>query len=517
MSSRRARRRGFTLIELLVVIAIIAILAAILMPALERARDNALRIACLNTLHQAGLGCFLYMGDNQDLLPTMYCGSAIYPREPNYQTFFAYWNRNAMWCPSLAKDRDCDPLNSGSPLTWTPRLDYVQYFYWGYQWPAAYESDVRAYWYPEVAGPTDATASAYYMYFRPYRQTLAASKFYGVYLYYGRKWYMKGVQPFIGDIIWNYQTSRYVRAHSVERDSKSDYPTTPAGGNYLWNDGSAQWYNWSDGGAKTGDMRDRATEYAVTGEGWTMEYPSITYWYWGRPNLSASVSMAHAVLCHLYVLWGRDCRGAPPRRLPRAPLEAMIMGVQEGNAMAKRTGKNIILGVSGSIAAYKACSILRGLMAKGHTVQVVMTDAAQRLVAPATFRALSGRPVYTGMWAGEDEAGMEHISLAEWGDALAIAPATANIIGKVVCGIADDLLSCTWMACDCPKLIAPAMNDRMWLSHAVQKNMAELRSLPNVRVVEPVEGVLASGRRGAGHLAPVEDIIAAIDAMAAGR
>ena len=182
----------------------------------------------------------------------------------------------------------------------------------------------------------------------------------------------------------------------------------------------------------------------------------------------------------------------------------------------KAKTKNVILGVSGSIAAYKAASVLRGLMSKGHDVQVVMTEAAQRLVTPATFRALSGRPVVTNLWIPEEQAGLVHVELAEWADVLAIVPATANIIGKITCGIADEVLSCTWMACDCAKVIAPAMNDRMWLSPAVQRNVAELKKLDGVHVIEPVEGTLASGRIGAGHLAPVMDIVAKIDSVAWG-
>ncbi len=177
----------------------------------------------------------------------------------------------------------------------------------------------------------------------------------------------------------------------------------------------------------------------------------------------------------------------------------------------QKTGKNIILGVSGSIAAYKAPSVLRGLTARGHSVRVVMTEAAQRLVGPATFRSLSGQPVATGLWIAEGQASLVHIELADWADALAIVPATANIIGKIACGIADEVLSCTWMACDCAKVVAPAMNDRMWLSPAVQRNVAGLKVLEGVHIVGPVEGRLASGKIAVGCLAPIKDIIATID------
>ncbi len=176
--------------------------------------------------------------------------------------------------------------------------------------------------------------------------------------------------------------------------------------------------------------------------------------------------------------------------------------------------KNIVLGVSGSIAAYKACSVVRGIMRKTHDVRVVMTDSAQKLVTPATFRALSGSPVATTLWPSEESARLVHIRLSEWADAMGIVPATANIIGKITSGIADEILSTTWMACSCPKLIAPAMNDQMWTSVTVQENVNELRGRKDVHFVEPVSGVLASGKDAeTGHLAPVHKIVEAIDTL----
>jgi len=176
-------------------------------------------------------------------------------------------------------------------------------------------------------------------------------------------------------------------------------------------------------------------------------------------------------------------------------------------------GGNVLLGVTGSIAAYKAAAVLRGLQGLGHAVQVVMTPSARHLVAPTTFRALSGRPVITELFVPEGQAGLRHIHLADWADVLAVAPATANFIGKAANGIADEILSCTWMACDCPRLIAPAMNDRMWAGAPVQRNVQYLRGLPGVEFVDPVEGRLASGKTAVGHLAPVKRIVAAIDSL----
>jgi phosphopantothenoylcysteine synthetase/decarboxylase len=177
------------------------------------------------------------------------------------------------------------------------------------------------------------------------------------------------------------------------------------------------------------------------------------------------------------------------------------------------SGRNILLGVTGSIAAYKAPGILRGLQRLGHVVQVVMTGSARQLVTATTFRALSGRPVVTRMFIPDDQADLQHIRLADWADVLAVAPATANFIGKVAGGIADEILSATWMASGCPKLLAPAMNDRMWNAAPVQRNVEYLRGLPDVTIVGPVEGILASGKTAMGHLAPVERIIATIDSL----
>jgi phosphopantothenoylcysteine decarboxylase/phosphopantothenate--cysteine ligase len=170
----------------------------------------------------------------------------------------------------------------------------------------------------------------------------------------------------------------------------------------------------------------------------------------------------------------------------------------------------VLVGVTGSIAAYKACGLVRRLRADRLRVRVVMTPSAQQFVTPTTFRALSGMPVVTDMFVAEGGACLEHISLAEWADVLCVAPATANFIGKVAGGLADEILCCTWMACDCPKVIAPAMNDRMWASAAVQRNVAWLGEQPGVALVGPVEGTLASGKTAMGHLAPLGELVDAV-------
>lgn len=181
------------------------------------------------------------------------------------------------------------------------------------------------------------------------------------------------------------------------------------------------------------------------------------------------------------------------------------------------TGKNIILAVTGSIAAYKSASVLRGLTNRGHTIQVIMTQSARQFIMPTTFRALSGRPVITELFVKESQASLVHVELAEWVDVLAVVPATANIIGKLACGLADEIVSCTWMACDCPKLIAPAMNDRMWASPAVQRNCSLLGEVSGVEFVGPVEGRLASGKVALGKLADIDEIVGKIHLLAAAK
>ena len=177
---------------------------------------------------------------------------------------------------------------------------------------------------------------------------------------------------------------------------------------------------------------------------------------------------------------------------------------------------NVILGVTGSIAAFKSASICTALCKKGHDVQVVMTDSGRQFITPTTMRALSGRPVVTDLFIDETKASLVHISLAEWAEILLIAPATANIIAKIWAGIADDALSCTAMASPCPKIIAPAMNDLMWESEATKRNVAELEAVGYV-FVGPAHGRLASGKEAVGRLAPVDEIVSVTERLMSGK
>lgn len=165
----------------------------------------------------------------------------------------------------------------------------------------------------------------------------------------------------------------------------------------------------------------------------------------------------------------------------------------------------VVLGVTGGIAVYKACELLRLLQKRGIDVFVVMTQNACRFVAPLTFETLSGHPVAVDTFDRPQTWEVEHIALAKRADLFLIAPATANIMGKMACGIADDMLSTTVMATRAPVLVAPAMNTGMWENAAVRQNVKTLRAR-GVEIVAPVSGHLACGDSGAGKLEDVEII-----------
>ena len=171
--------------------------------------------------------------------------------------------------------------------------------------------------------------------------------------------------------------------------------------------------------------------------------------------------------------------------------------------------KTVVLGVTGSIAAYKAAELASKLTQAGAKVDVVMTKCATEFVTPLTFRSITHRPVATDMFANPDEYDIEHIALAERAEVVVIAPATANIMAKLAAGIADDMLCCTVLATKAPVVLAPAMNVHMWENAITQENLTKLRNR-GFKIVEPGYGALACGETGKGRLADVEDILAAI-------
>ncbi|MEK6567561.1 MAG: flavoprotein [Candidatus Omnitrophota bacterium] len=168
--------------------------------------------------------------------------------------------------------------------------------------------------------------------------------------------------------------------------------------------------------------------------------------------------------------------------------------------------KEIILGVTASIAAYKACEIIRSLKAEGFGVTVIMTEEAGEFITPLTLASLSRNKVYSRMFSDPEDWEIEHISLADKADLILIAPATANIIAKIAGGICDDLLTCTVCASKAKVLIAPAMNENMYNNKITQGNIQKLKTC-GYKFIAPRKGRLACGKVGVGCLAEIEDIV----------
>ncbi len=168
--------------------------------------------------------------------------------------------------------------------------------------------------------------------------------------------------------------------------------------------------------------------------------------------------------------------------------------------------KNILLAVTGGIAAYKSAILVRRLKDAGFSVPVVMTQRAQAFITPLTFQALSGHPVHTQLLDPEAEAGMGHIELARWADLLLIAPASCDSLAKFAAGLADDLLSTLYLATNAPVWVAPAMNQQMWAAKATQRNLATLVE-DGVHVIMPTSGSQACGDVGLGRMPEPEDIV----------
>ena len=177
--------------------------------------------------------------------------------------------------------------------------------------------------------------------------------------------------------------------------------------------------------------------------------------------------------------------------------------------MGAKERHHVLLGVSGGIAAYKACEVVRRLRGAGAQVRVVLTANAARFVTPLTFQALSGQPVRDGLWDAEAELGMGHLELAHWADAILIAPASADTLARLAHGFADDLLSTLCLASTAPLAVAPAMNQRMWLHPATQANIATLRSR-GVVILGPANGQLAEGESGPGRMLEPQQLVQAL-------
>ena len=178
------------------------------------------------------------------------------------------------------------------------------------------------------------------------------------------------------------------------------------------------------------------------------------------------------------------------------------------------SGLNILLGVSGGVAAYKAVDLASRLTAGGAKVNTIMTENACRLIGPKSFEAVTNSAVYTTLWNTTQEYKISHINLADWADIVVVAPATANIIGKIANGICDDLLSTTLCACWAkPTLLAPAMNNNMWTNAAVQRNIKAVKGM-GFKLIGPEKGRLACGTEGIGRMSEPQDILEAIEKIA---
>lgn len=169
-------------------------------------------------------------------------------------------------------------------------------------------------------------------------------------------------------------------------------------------------------------------------------------------------------------------------------------------------GKKIILGVTGSIAAYKAAVLLRLLVKEGAEVQVIITPAGKEFITPLTLSALSGKPVISEFFGANDGMWNSHVDLGLWADAMIIAPATASTLGKMVSGVADNMLVTTYLSAKCPVFIAPAMDLDMFAHPSTQRNLALLRAIGNM-IIEPATGELASGLTGKGRMEEPENIV----------
>lgn len=180
-----------------------------------------------------------------------------------------------------------------------------------------------------------------------------------------------------------------------------------------------------------------------------------------------------------------------------------------GKSMTELSGKRIVLGVTGGIAAYKSAELVRLLIKAGAEVHVVMTENATRFVTPLTFQALSGHPVWLDPWDDRRANSMSHIELSRSADALLVAPATANFLAKLAHGLADDLLSTLCLARDCPLLVAPAMNRQMWQNPATQRNIVRLQE-DGLDILGPDDGVQACGEVGEGRMVEPETICEAL-------
>lgn len=197
-------------------------------------------------------------------------------------------------------------------------------------------------------------------------------------------------------------------------------------------------------------------------------------------------------------------------------MQASATPASSTNSTTSPTTKNILLGVTGGIAAYKSAYLVRRLKDAGFAVRVVMTAGAQAFVTPLTFQALSGEPVHTSLLDPEAEAGMGHIELARWADLVLVAPTSANAIARMTAGAADDLLTTVILATPAPVFVSPAMNQQMWQNRITQRNLQSLRDY-GFHVIAPDSGSQACGDVGEGRMPEPEDLVAIVEGFFQGN
>lgn len=195
-----------------------------------------------------------------------------------------------------------------------------------------------------------------------------------------------------------------------------------------------------------------------------------------------------------------------PPATGRANAPPAALGAAASREEPPLTGYEIVVGVCGGIAAYKIAYLVSALVQRGCGVSVAMSDAAQKFITPLTFQALTARRVFTTLWGEADYHDPQHLRLTETADLFIVAPATANMLGKIAHGIADDLISTLVMSADCPVLLAPAANTRMWENPIVQQNVAALKR-HGYRIVPPTSGWLACRTVGTGRMAEPDAIL----------
>ena len=170
------------------------------------------------------------------------------------------------------------------------------------------------------------------------------------------------------------------------------------------------------------------------------------------------------------------------------------------------TGKKVLMGVSGGIAAFKAVSVASELVKKGCIVKTIMTHNAEEFIRPLTFETMTNNVCLTSTFERKEQFDVKHVSLAQWADLFVVVPATANVIAKIAHGLADDMLTSTFLACMCKKIVVPSMNTGMLENVATKSNIKTIKSR-GIKVVEPAEGRLACGDIGRGRLPDVDDIL----------